>query len=106
MTAILVDHGLTDPATAGGHDAVLRTEDGTVLDAPADRWFRAAEPAEARALVGVRRPALDIGCARQPVSPAAELRDRGGDSHRRHLAVVAIWLVARAANRRRAPDAA
>ena len=48
----------SDPETA----TVLRCDDGRPLPAPADRWFRDAEPAEERALAGVRGPTLDVGC--------------------------------------------
>ncbi len=55
--------------------AQLRDERGTVLAAPADRWFRPAGPAEQRALDRVRGPALDIGCG--PGRHVVALAERG-----------------------------
>ena len=55
--------------------AILRAEDGTVLTAPASRWFDDAEPAELRALARVVGPALDIGCG--PGRHVAALTERG-----------------------------
>lgn len=55
--------------------AILRDETGRALAAPADRWFRAAEPAEERALDAVRGPALDIGCG--PGRHVLALSERG-----------------------------
>ena len=62
MTTALLDARPFDPPLDPSAGAVLRAEDGTVLHAPADRWFRAAEPAETRALAGIGGPVLDIGC--------------------------------------------
>ncbi len=55
--------------------AVLRDEFGRELHAPADRWFAAVEPADARALADVRGPALDIGCG--PGRHVLALTERG-----------------------------
>ena len=55
--------------------AQLRDQTGTLLPAPADRWFRPAEPAEQRALDCVRGPALDIGCG--PGRHVVALAERG-----------------------------
>ena len=76
MTATLLDVIPTlELAPATGSHAVLRAENGTVLRAPADRWFRDAEPAETRALAEVCGPALDIGCG--PGRHVFALAERG-----------------------------
>ena len=76
MTATLLDViPALESAPATGSHAVLRAENGTVLHAPADRWFRDAEPAETRALAEVRGPALDIGCG--PGRHVFALAERG-----------------------------
>lgn len=55
--------------------AILRTDTGSVLVAPAARWFDDAQPAELRALARVVGPALDIGCG--PGRHVAALTERG-----------------------------
>lgn len=67
-TAFQADERPTDAA-------ILRAEDGTVLVAPASRWFQDAQPAELRALARVVGPALDIGCG--PGRHVAALAERG-----------------------------
>ncbi len=73
MTTTLAGSTQTDERPR--HAAILRTDDGTVLVAPAARWFQAAEPAEMRALARVVGPALDIGCG--PGRHVAALAERG-----------------------------
>lgn len=75
MTTALFDAGPLDVIPDPSFAAVLRAENGTILHTPADRWFRAAEPAEARALAAVRGPALDIGCG--PGRHVVALAERG-----------------------------
>ncbi|MEO6467777.1 MAG: class I SAM-dependent methyltransferase [Acidimicrobiia bacterium] len=55
--------------------AILRTDTGSVLVAPAARWFDDAQPAELRALSRVLGPALDVGCG--PGRHVAALTERG-----------------------------
>ena len=73
MTATLATGFQTDERLT--HTAILRAEDGTVLVAPASRWFDEAEPAELRALARVVGPVLDIGCG--PGRHVAALAERG-----------------------------
>ncbi len=73
MTTTLAGSTQTDERPR--HAAILRTGDGTVLVAPAARWFQDAEPAEMRALARVVGPALDIGCG--PGRHVAALAERG-----------------------------
>lgn len=73
MTVTIATGSRTDARSS--HTAILRAEDGSVLVAPASRWFDAAEPAELRALERVVGPVLDIGCG--PGRHVAALIERG-----------------------------
>lgn len=73
MTATFANGFRTDEQLANA--AILRTDDGVVLVAPATRWFQDAEPAEMRALARVVGPALDIGCG--PGRHVEALAERG-----------------------------
>lgn len=73
MTATIATGSPADARPS--HTAILRAEDGSVLVAPASRWFDDAEPAELRALARVVGPALDIGCG--PGRHVAALIERG-----------------------------
>ncbi len=93
MTATLTGCERTDLRASHPRGAVLRAEDGTVVDAPAERWFRTAQPADERALAGVRGPALDIGCG--PGRHVAALAELG-------IPALGIDITARALSHARA----